>query len=518
MRVLYDGVGSMFTSRKLWRHLRQAGVEVRSFHPLRPLRIVTNFARDHRKLVVADGAAAVLGGLCIGCEWTGDAKGSSPGATPRCASAAPPPPCSTSPSRGPGPRGRTAPPDEEAAGRVTPEGDGEVRVIVGEPGRERAFRVIELLAAGSVERLWITDAYMVAPPRLFQALRDAARDGVDVRMLVPGSSDLPLIRNLSRIGYRDLLRSGVRIYEWDGPMLHAKTIVVDGRWVRIGSSNLNPSSLIGNYELDVLVEDPALAEAMERQFRLDIGRSREVRRRPMRGPRRISEALPTALTRAEPEVAASRHRRSRREARPPRGAGAPHHRQQRPPVGLHPAQRHLRGAGPALLRAAPADGLRLRGHLRLAGDQRGAGGVPEAGGPVRPPRDPPPDPGHLPPGLPSPGSGSSIRQGTASSQSHPSGSERMTLRRVAALLLLGLAVLPARLQGQERAVTLADAIRLSERVQPAVVRAAGDIETAAAQRRSAWGCLSPVAHRPARPPAPSSPRARPGSIRSPASC
>jgi cardiolipin synthase len=132
--------------------------------------------------------------------------------------------------------------------------------------------------------------------------------------VVPGASDLPLIRNLSRIGYRELLRSGVRIYEWDGPMLHAKTIVVDGRWVRIGSSNLNPSSLIGNYELDVLIDDTTLAEAMERQFRLDIGRSREVRRRPVRGPRRISEALPTALTRAEPEVAIRSHRRSRREA------------------------------------------------------------------------------------------------------------------------------------------------------------------------------------------------------------
>jgi cardiolipin synthase len=134
-------------------------------------------------------------------------------------------------------------------------------VISGEPGRERAYRVIELLAAGSVERLWITDAYLVAPPRLFQALRDSARDGVDVRLLMPGSSDLPLIRNLSRIGYRDLLRSGVRIYEWNGPMLHAKSIVCDDRWVRIGSSNLNPSSLLGNYELDVLIEDASLAEA-----------------------------------------------------------------------------------------------------------------------------------------------------------------------------------------------------------------------------------------------------------------
>ena len=315
VRVLYDGMGSMFTSRKLWRFLRQAGAEVRSFHPLRPLNIVTNFSRDHRKLVVADGAGAVLGGLCIGCEWTGD------GDTIR--------PWRDTAVRIGGPASAvldqsfarlwsvagTALPHEEAAGRVTPEGDGEVRVIMGEPGRERAFRVIELLAAGSMERLWITDAYMIAPPRLFQALRDAARDGVDVRMLVPGSSDLPLIRNLSRIGYRDLLRSGVRIYEWDGPMLHAKTIVADGRWVRIGSSNLNPSSLIGNYELDVLIEDSTLADAMERQFRLDIGRSREVRRRPLRGPRRFSKALPTALTRSDPELAVARYRRTPREVR-----------------------------------------------------------------------------------------------------------------------------------------------------------------------------------------------------------
>ncbi|HEX6105045.1 MAG TPA: phospholipase D-like domain-containing protein, partial [Gemmatimonadales bacterium] len=206
-------------------------------------------------------------------------------------------------------------PDEDVAGRVTPMGEAEVRVISGEPGRERAYRVIELLAAGSINRVWFTDAYLVAPPRLFQALRDAARDGVDVRMLVPGSSDLPLIRNLSRIGYRDLLRSGVRIYEWDGPMLHAKSIVADGRWVRIGSSNLNPSSLVGNYELDVLIEDPALAEAMERQYRLDIARSREVTRRPVRAPRRISAALPTALSREEPEIEMTAAPRSRRELR-----------------------------------------------------------------------------------------------------------------------------------------------------------------------------------------------------------
>ena len=315
VRVLYDAVGSMFTSRKLWRFLRGAGAEVRPFHPLRPLQIVTNFARDHRKLVVADGTAAVIGGLCIGREWTGDGKRILPWRDTAVGIRGPAAAVLDQAfARAWAVAGRALP-HEEAAGRVTPEGQGQVRVIVGEPGRERAYRVIELLAAGSMQRLWITDAYMLAPPRLFQALRDAAGDGVDVRMLVPGSSDLPLVRNLSRIGYRELLRSGVRIYEWDGPMLHAKTIVSDGRWVRVGSSNLNPSSLIGNYELDVLIEDLALAESMERQFRMDIGRSREVRRRPLRGPRRISEALPTALTRSDPELSPGRYRRPPREVR-----------------------------------------------------------------------------------------------------------------------------------------------------------------------------------------------------------
>ena len=254
---------ALHLARASGAYLRRAGVEVRGFHPPRPLDLVTNFSRNHRKLVVADGSRAVIGGLCIGCEWTGERPSRRPALARHggARSPAPPPRCSTrrlpAPGESPGGACRTT----TWPAWLTPEGDAEVRVIGGEPGRERTYRVIELLAAGSVERLWITDAYLVAPPRLFQALRDAARDGVDVRLLVPGSSDLPLVRNLSRIGYRDLLRSGVRIYEWDGPMLHAKTIVADGRWVRVGSSNLNPSSLIGNYELDVLVEDAVLGEA-----------------------------------------------------------------------------------------------------------------------------------------------------------------------------------------------------------------------------------------------------------------
>jgi cardiolipin synthase len=316
VRVLYDAVGSYSTRRKMWRELRAGGVEVRSFHPIRPLALISNVSRNHRKLVLADGSRAVMGGLCIGCEWTGSAiEGGQPWRDTAVEIAGPAAAVLDQAFARTWAVAGGVIPDEDVAGRVEPQGAAEVRVIGGEPGRERTYRVVELLVAGSINRLWITDAYLVAPPRLFQALRDAARAGVDVRLLVPGSSDLPLVRNLSRIGYRDLLRSGVRIFEWEGPMLHAKSLVADTRWVRIGSSNLNPSSLLGNYELDVLIEDSSLAEAMERQFRLDIARSREVTRRPVRGPRRISAALPTALAREEPEIPASPPRRSPREIR-----------------------------------------------------------------------------------------------------------------------------------------------------------------------------------------------------------
>jgi cardiolipin synthase len=316
VRVLYDAIGSFSTRRRFWRDLRAGGIEVRSFHPIRLLSLIGNVSRNHRKLVVADGARAVMGGLCIGCEWTGSAiEGGQPWRDTAVEIAGPAAAVLDQAFARTWEIAGGHLPYEDVAGRVEPEGAAEVRIISGEPGRERTYRVVELLAAGSISRLWITDAYLVAPPRLFQALRDAARDGVDVRLLVPGSSDLPLVRNLSRIGYRDLLRSGVRIFEWDGPMLHAKSLVSDGRWVRIGSSNLNPSSLLGNYELDVLIEEPSLAEAMERQFRLDIARSREVTRRRVRGPHRISAALPTALAYEDPEIRVAPSRRSGREIR-----------------------------------------------------------------------------------------------------------------------------------------------------------------------------------------------------------
>ena len=315
VRVLYDWLGSIATRRRYWRFLREAGCEVRQFNPpslLRPLRVIS---RDHRKLVVADGSRAIVGGLCIGDEWAGNAERGVP-------------PWRDTALQIDGPASQAldlafarlwgfsgaALPVEERATDVASAGEAGVRVVVGEPGRQRAYRVLEYLAAGCRQRLWIVDAYLVPPQRLFEVLSLAESDGVDVRLLVPGASDLPLVSNLTRLGYRDMLRAGLRIFEWTGPMIHAKTMVADGVWVRVGTSNINAASLIGNFELDLVVEDATLALAMEQQFRRDIGTSIEVIResRQLRGA--LGRVVPSRLARVTSDTTAPR-RRGAREGR-----------------------------------------------------------------------------------------------------------------------------------------------------------------------------------------------------------
>jgi cardiolipin synthase A/B len=316
VRVLYDWLGSLATRGKLWRYLRDAGVETRSFNSPRLLDAFNNLSRDHRKLVVGDSIRAVTGGLCIGDEWVGNTeKGIMPWRDTAIEINGPAAVSLDNAFENTWSVCGSAIAPGEEVGRALPCGDASVRTIVGKPGRERAYKVLEILAASSVKRLWITDAYMVPPPRLFQAFVDAARDGVDIRMLVPGSSDVALVRNFTRIGYRDLLRAGVRIFEWEGPMLHAKTIVADSCWTRVGTSNLNASSLLGNYELDVLIEDGDLAQQMEDQFRKDIARSAEIVRGKLRAPERFQKVLPSKLSRQRPDENPIIHQRTRREGR-----------------------------------------------------------------------------------------------------------------------------------------------------------------------------------------------------------
>ena len=156
-------------------------------------------------------------------------------------------------------------------------GEIDLRVLGSAANTAAVYRLEHLITVLAQKTLWLTDAYFVGTSSYVQALRGAAMDGVDVRLLVPGSSgDLRFLRPISRTGYRPLLEAGVRVFEWNGSMLHAKTGVADGRWARVGSSNLNIASWMGNWELDIAVENPRFAQEMEQMYLQDLENTTEI--------------------------------------------------------------------------------------------------------------------------------------------------------------------------------------------------------------------------------------------------
>jgi len=140
-------------------------------------------------------------------------------------------------------------------------------------------RALQLQAVAAERSIWIASAYFMPGEAEIEALAGAARDGVDVRILVPSRWDHFWLRSLMTRSYHTLLRNGVRIWEWRGEMMHAKTSVIDGRWLRIGSTDFNPLGVAMNYELDAVIEDPALGMEAEEMFVQDLAQSRELRLR-----------------------------------------------------------------------------------------------------------------------------------------------------------------------------------------------------------------------------------------------
>lgn len=280
VRVLYDWIGGLFkTSRRFWQRLREAGVDVRCFNPPRWDSPLGWLSRDHRKVIVVDGATAFVTGLCIGQMWRGyPERGIEPWRDTGVAISGPA--VADIESAFSEVWAAAGPPlhPEELPSRegLAKAGDIALRVIAGVPNTAGLYRLDNLVAALAKRSLWLSDAYFIGVSSYVQALRSAALDGVDVRLLVPGTTDLPILRALSRAGYVPLLEAGVRVFEWNGPMMHAKTAVADGTWARVGSTNLNIASWMGNYELDVAVEDAAFARSMEEMFLRDLERSTEV--------------------------------------------------------------------------------------------------------------------------------------------------------------------------------------------------------------------------------------------------
>jgi cardiolipin synthase len=306
VRVIYDWMGNfMRGSRRYWSRLRAAGIEVRCYNPPRLLSPLGWIHREHRKTISVDGQIGVVAGLCIGRPWTGD------------------PERHREPWRDTGvlirgpavaeldrafadiwaEMGDPLPPEElTRSGDVAPRGTVPLRVIATAPSTAGLFRIDQLITELAQRRLWLADAYFVGTVAYLQALCSAAADGVDVRLLVPGASNRAFLKPLSRAGFRRLLRAGARVFEWNGPMMHAKTAVADGRWARVGSTNLNITGWFSNYELDVIAEDEGFAREMEQAYLQDLDHATELVLEGA-GAVRIGAAVGAALTAKERTLA-----------------------------------------------------------------------------------------------------------------------------------------------------------------------------------------------------------------------
>ena len=279
VRIVYDWWGS-YRAHALWPLLTAAGAHVLAFNRLRIDSPLGWVSRDHRKTLTVDGRIAFVSGLCVSAKWLGDpARQMEPwrdtGIEIRGPAVAEIAQAFATVWQACG--GDPLPQDltgvKEARAKA---GDIRLRVVAGSPSATGAYRLDLVIASLARTRLWISDAYFVGTSAYVQALAAAARDGVDVRLLVPGASDVPALSPISRAGYRPLLDAGVRVFEWNGTMLHAKTAVADDFWARIGSTNLNIASWMGNYELDVAIEDRGFGALMAAQYEKDIACSTEI--------------------------------------------------------------------------------------------------------------------------------------------------------------------------------------------------------------------------------------------------
>jgi cardiolipin synthase len=286
--VLYDDWGSSM-SDWLPAELRAAGVKVLAFRPVRFRgslgRLLGRLRRrNHRKALVVDGAVAFTGGLNIGDDYAAVEDGGAGWRDTHLRIAGPAAGVlerlflqTWRTNRG------------AAVGRLPSRGatpnDGRVRILGSDFRRDRKdIRRAYLAAIASAQdRIFLTHAYFLPPVRLLKLLTKAARRGVRVALIIAGSTDVQLVLYAARGLYPRLLRAGIEVYEWQGRVLHAKTAVVDGRWTTIGSSNLDALSLRANLEVNAVVEDTALAEAMERMFVEDLVFCERITRRTVGG-------------------------------------------------------------------------------------------------------------------------------------------------------------------------------------------------------------------------------------------
>lgn len=288
VNLIYDGVGSIGTPREFFDRLREGGVRVLQFNPVNPLTAKKGWQvnhRDHRKLLVVDGATAFIGGINISSVYSsGSSVGSArPSDETRI-------PWRDTHLQIEGPvvadfqklfietwtkqKGEPLP----AAGyfpRLSARGKEIVRAIGGAANEPYSPIYVALLSAinAAEKSVHLTNAYFVPDPQLLAALTDAAARGADVKLILPGQTDFWAVFHAGRSYYADLLRAGVKIFERRGALLHAKTALIDGVWSCLGSTNLDWRSFLHNDELNAVVLGDEFSERMRLAFESDLAES-----------------------------------------------------------------------------------------------------------------------------------------------------------------------------------------------------------------------------------------------------
>ena len=288
VNVLLDAVGTAKMQPGLLRRMREAGVCVARFRPPKPYALRRLNNRTHRKLLIADGVVGMTGGIGIAEEWTGNAQDPDHWRDTHVR------------VRGPVVRGLQGAFAEnwlEATGDVLvgegylPEleqvdGGGPMQVVRSSAGvGDTNMEALYFLAIECARRtLDLTAAYFVPRPAFIKALTDAAGRGVEVRVLVPGPhTDKEFVRIAGRVTYDELLEGGVRLFEYQPTMIHAKTLCIDGAWASVGSVNFDNRSFQLQDEATLGVQSDRVARLLTEQFERDLAVSEEIRLRRWRG-------------------------------------------------------------------------------------------------------------------------------------------------------------------------------------------------------------------------------------------
>ncbi len=280
VRVRVDAVGSKFGLRPRGiRQLKASGTVFVWCHPWQWLRPWLYHRRNHRKLLVVDDHAAYLGGFNIAAvnslrymgrkRWRDTQVRLTGGLVPLCAEAF----------------------NAFGRGRLSWRGGDRGAYLLTNHGKHCRFQLRCLFLnrmAAAGDRIWLTTPYFVPDSRTIKFLSRAARQGVEVRVLLPRRSDVPLAQWAAKACYSRLLNAGVRLYEYQPRVLHAKTLVIDRDWASIGTANLDYRSLFINYELNFVAEWPSLNAALAGEFQRDLLDARCIGLIPWRHRRMLS--------------------------------------------------------------------------------------------------------------------------------------------------------------------------------------------------------------------------------------